>query len=319
MNCLYLSDGTISYRTHYQSQPTGEGLIPIDVQLAGICETDLQLQQGYMNFEGVLGHEFVGIAAAGKFSGQRVVGEINCSCGRCSECSNNRSRHCTARTVVGILNHDGAFADRVWVPEENLHAVPDSVSDQQAVFTEPLAAACRIPEQVRIKPSDQVVVLGDGRLGHLSAAVLALTSQHVTVVGKHQWKLDMLKPLSVSTCLLQDDLPSKTADVVVDCTGSESGFELALKAVRPCGTVVLKTTVANNHQLALSAVVIDEVNIVGSRCGPFQPALQMLERKEVDVERLVSASYPLTDGIAAFQHAQQPDALKVLLEIGSLK
>lgn len=316
MNCLYLSDGHISYRTDYQNQPSRKDLIPVDVRLAGICETDLQLQQGYMNFKGVLGHEFVGIAATGKFSGQRVVSEINCSCGSCSECSSNRSRHCTARTVVGILNHDGAFADRVWVPEENLHIVPDTVSDQQAVFTEPLAAACRIPEQVQITPSDQVVVLGDGRLGHLCAAVLALISKHVTVVGKHQWKLDMLKPLSVSTCLLQNYQPSNAADVVVDCTGSESGFELALKAVRPCGTVVLKTTVANDHQLALSAVVIDEVIIVGSRCGPFQPALQMLERKDIDVERLVSASYPLKDGIAAFQHAQQPDTLKVLLKMG---
>lgn len=315
MNCLYLSDGTITYRTDYEHQPVRKDLIPVDVVLAGICETDLQLQQGYMDFEGVLGHEFVGIAAAGKLTGQRVVGEINCACGDCTECSSNRSRHCVQRTVVGILNHDGAFADRLWLPEENLHAVPDSVSNEQAVFTEPLAAACRIPEQIKVAGDDNIVVLGDGRLGHLCAAVLAGISKHVTVVGKHQWKLDMLQPLGVSTSLLPNYQPSRAADIVVDCTGSESGFQLALQAVRPCGTVVLKTTVAKDHQLALSPVVIDEVTIVGSRCGPFQPALKMLERKNIDVEPLVSARYSLSDGIAAFQHAQQPDTLKVLLDV----
>lgn len=317
MNCLYLSEGKICYRTDYQNQSNRDGLIPIDVMLAGICETDLQLQQGYMGFEGVLGHEFVGIAAAGKHAGQRVVGEINCACGDCSECRQQRPRHCAQRTVLGILNHDGAFADRLWLPEENLHVVPESVSNERAVFTEPLAAACRIAEQVRIANRDHVVVLGDGRLGHLSAAVLAKHGAEVTVVGKHSWKLDMLQHCNVRTALLADYQPARKADVVVDCTGSESGFQLALQTVRPCGTIVLKTTVAKDHQLALSPVVIDEVTVVGSRCGPFQPALEMLERNDVDVEPLVSARYPLSEAVSAFQHAQQPDTLKVLLEISA--
>lgn len=315
MNCLYLSDGKITYRTDYQPVPVRDDLIPVDVLLAGICETDLQLQKGYMDFEGVLGHEFVGIAAEGKLTGLRVVGEINSACGKCSECTSQRPRHCLQRTVVGILNHDGAFADRVWLPEQNLHAVPDSVSNEQAVFTEPLAAACRIPEQINVSEDDRIVVLGDGRLGHLCAAVLAQLCGSVTVVGKHQWKLDMLHKLAVSTSLLEGYQPSHSADIVVDCTGSESGFQLALHAVRPCGTIVLKTTVAQDHQLALSPLVIDEVTIVGSRCGPFAPALEMLERRDIDVESLISARYSLADGIAAFQHAQQPDTLKVLLDV----
>lgn len=315
MNCLYLSGGSVTFRTDYHLSPLQKNYVPVDVLLAGICETDLQLQQGYMGFEGVLGHEFVGIAASGKWAGQRVVGEINCACGQCCECKNQRPRHCADRTVVGILNHDGAFAERVWLPEENLHVIPDSVSNEQAVFTEPLAAACRILEQVRINKDDHVVVLGDGRLGHLCAAVLAGQSDNVVVVGKHQWKLSMLHAVDIEAQLLTHYKPNRRADVVVDCTGSESGFQLALQAVRPCGTVVLKTTVASDHQLALSPVVIDEVNIVGSRCGPFQPALAMLERKQIDVEKLISARYSLSDGVAAFQHAQQPDTLKVLLEV----
>lgn len=317
MNCLYLKDGLISYRTNYSSTPPKDGLIPVDVILAGICETDLQLQKGYMGFEGIPGHEFVGIAAEGKHAGRRVVGEINCVCETCSHCSNGRPRHCLNRTVVGILNHDGAFAERVWLPEQNLHVVPDNVTNEEAVFTEPLAAACRIPEQVHVSKDDQIVVFGDGRLGHLCAAVLATLCNNVTVVGKHPWKLDQFSHLPVTTCKLKDFMPGGLADLVVDCTGSEQGLAMALQCVRACGTVVLKTTVAADHQVALSPVVINEVTIVGSRCGPFEPALSMLQRREINVSPLISARYSLSDGQQAFQRAQQPDTLKVLLEISA--
>lgn len=315
MKSLLLKNGSIAFDSDYQPKSVSADWIAVDVVLAGICETDLQLQKGYMGFEGIPGHEFVGVARSGRYAGQRVVGEINCACGQCGHCQNNRARHCSHRTVVGILNHDGAFAETVWLPEENLHPVPETVTNQQAVFTEPLAAACRVQEQVDIQPHDRIVVFGDGRLGHLCAAVLATLSDDVTVVGKHPWKLEQMAHLAVKPVQLDQFEPSQDADVVVDCTGSNSGFELSLKTVRSCGTVVLKTTVVDNQDVALSPIVIDEIRIVGSRCGPFPPALSLLESKTISVDSLISATYPLEDGEKAFQHAQRPDTLKVLLAI----
>ena len=238
---------------------------------AGICETDLQLIRGYMGFHGVLGHEFVGVAQTGPLAGRRVVGEINCSCHRCETCLAGRPTHCPHRSVLGILNHDGAFADFIAVPQQNLHAVPDSMPTDIAVFTEPVAAAFQIPAQLSITRQDRVVVLGDGRLGNLCAQVLARLSDHVLVVGKHPKKLALLRSLGLSTCLLSDVLADhsadRSADVVVDCTGSPTGLPTALSMVRPRGTIVLKTTVAGDQTMAWAPVVIDEVTIVGSRCG----------------------------------------------------
>ena len=317
MRALYLSGGQLEYRADYQPLRPTAGLIEVRVLQAGICETDLQLKQGYMGFEGVLGHEFVGIATTGNFSGQRVVGEINCACGACDFCNRQLPRHCSQRTVIGILNHDGAFADSVWVPQQNLHVVPEHVTTQQAVFTEPVAAACRILEQVDIAGSDRVVIFGDGRLGNLCAQVLNSTRCQLTVVGKHQWKLDHLLPLGINTVLLSDFKADHSADLVVDCTGSVSGFSAALQAVKPCGTIILKTTVAAEYSLPLAPVVIDEVRVLGSRCGPFAPALQMIADGRVQVDSLISAQYPLEEAVSAFAHAECPDALKVLLNVAS--
>ena len=288
----------------------------VRVLRAGICETDLQLIKGYMGFRGVLGHEFVGVAESGPLVGRRVVGEINCACWSCAMCARGLPTHCSQRSVLGILNHDGAFADLIAVPQRNLHAVPDSLPTDVAVFTEPVAAAFQIPEQMDVRPSDRVVVLGDGRLGNLCAQVLAGLSDHVLVVGKHREKLALLDGLGISTALLSDVAPDREADVVVDATGSESGVPTALTFVRPRGTIVLKTTVAGTQTLAWAPFVIDEVTLVGSRCGPFDKALDALDAGLVDVSALVSERFDLSQGVEALEHARQKPVLKVLLDVG---
>ncbi|WP_437203680.1 MDR/zinc-dependent alcohol dehydrogenase-like family protein [Planctomicrobium sp. SH664] len=289
--------------------------IPIRVLQAGICETDLQLIQGYMNFRGVLGHEFVGIAETGRFAGQRVVGEINCACRQCDACERSLESHCPHRTVLGILNHDGAFADRVWLPEANLHLMPDHVSNDAAVFVEPLAAAFQIPAQVDLAPYRNVVILGDGRLGNLCAQVLALLGCDPLVVGKHPEKLERLSRKGIRTTLLEHLPAARTADLVVDCTGSASGFPTACRLVRPRGAIVLKTTVAGENGPNLAPVVIDEVRVFGSRCGPFAPAIRALAEGSIEVESLITARYPLEAAREAFETAQQKNHLKVLFEI----
>lgn len=291
-----------------------EGEIVVDVLQAGICETDLQLCRGYMGFQGIPGHEFVGIARGGRFAGQRVVGEINCACNKCSACLRGMRNHCPNRTVIGILNHDGAFADRLLVPEENLLLVPETLTTDQAVFVEPLAAACRIPQQIPVS-GRQAVVLGAGRLGNLCAQVLAHHGCEVTVIGRHEEKLRLLADRGIAVTRLDEMTPERTADVVVDCTGSPTGFPLALQLVRPCGAVVLKTTVADSQTMQMAPVVIDEVQVIGSRCGPFDIALQLLSGGHVDVAPLLSARYPLEDAVVAFEHARRKDTLKVLLDI----
>jgi threonine dehydrogenase-like Zn-dependent dehydrogenase len=288
----------------------------VRVSTAGICETDLQLMKGYMGFRGVLGHEFVGVALSGPFEGRRVVGEINCSCWSCETCLRGLPTHCPNRSVLGILNHDGAFADLIAVPQRNLHLVPDVLPDDIAVFTEPVAAAFQIPAQVSLSRTDRIVVLGDGRLGNLCAQVLAGISDRVLVVGKHPEKLALLDALGLETALLQDLDMGRTADVVVDVTGSESGLPTALRLVRPRGTIVLKTTVAGAQTMAWAPVVIDEVTIVGSRCGPFERALDALSQGEVDVSALISKRFDLSRGVEALEHARDRGVLKVLLDAG---
>lgn len=291
--------------------------VVVRVTRAGVCETDLQLIKGYMGFRGVLGHEFVGIAESGPLAGRRVVGEINCACWNCATCRSGFPTHCPNRTVLGILNHDGAFADLIAVPQRNLHLVPDSIPDDIAVFTEPVAAAFQIPAQLTISKDDRIVVLGDGRLGNLCAQVLASIADDVLVVGKHREKLALLETMGLKTALLSDDLPKRAADIVVECTGSESGLPTALELVRPRGTIVLKTTVAGTQTLAWAPFVIDEIILVGSRCGPFDQALHALEQGLVDVEPLIADRFNLSNGVMALQRAQQKGVLKVLLEMDS--
>ena len=314
MRAIVLDDQVVISANRPTPSPL-EGEVLVRVTRAGICETDLQLVKGYMGFRGVLGHEFVGVAESGPMAGRRVVGEINCACWQCETCRRGLPTHCPNRTVLGILNHDGAFADLIAVPQRNLHLVPDSLPDDVAVFTEPVAAAFQIPAQVRIGRRDRVVVLGDGRLGNLCAQVLAKLSDQVLVVGKHQEKLALLTAMGIATARLSDPLDDRAADIVVDCSGSESGLPTALRLVRPRGTIVLKTTVAGQQTLAWAPFVIDEVTLVGSRCGPFDKALDALERGEVSVGALISDRFDLPRGLEALTRAQTKPVLKVLLDI----
>jgi threonine dehydrogenase-like Zn-dependent dehydrogenase len=287
----------------------------IKVQLAGICSTDLQIFKGYMNFRGVAGHEFVGSVVEGprEVVNKRVVGEINFACGRCDYCDRGLARHCPSRRVMGILDADGAFAEYVAVPVPNLHVVPSSVGDEEAVFTEPLAAAFEILEQVQVNPGDEVLVLGDGKLGNLCAQVLRLTGARVTALGKHEDKLRSIKRSGVRTMLLSDWRP-KRFDVVVEATGSSSGLEQAMRAVRPRGTLVLKSTIASEHTVSLAPLVINEVTIIGSRCGVFPPALEALSEKTVSVTPMIEKIYPLSEGVEAVAHAGSPGTRKILLQ-----
>ena len=295
-----------------ECQPTE---VLVQVAVAGICETDLQLVNGYMGFRGVLGHEFVGVVDRApsnpSWEGRRVVGEINATCGRCATCLAGRSSHCERRTVLGIVNRHGAFADYLTLPIANLHAVPDDMPDDVAVFTEPVAAAFRILAQVRIDPGQRVVVFGDGKLGQVIAQVLATTGCALTVVGRHPRKLAHLAARGIAA---QVDPPAaRSADVVVDCTGRREGLQAALGALRPCGTLVLKSTFAGDTALNLSAIVVDELTIVGSRCGPFAPALAALASGAVDVSPLIDARLPLADAVDAMARAGAPGTLKVLV------
>jgi len=267
-----------------------------------------------MGFTGVPGHEFVGSVCQGpgEWIGQRVVGEINFGCGKCAYCRRDLGRHCPNRSVMGILNADGAFAEYVGVPVANLHVVPDDVADEQAVFTEPLAAAFEILTQMQLNPGDDVLVLGDGKLGNLCAQVLRLTGARITALGKHADKLGLIKKSGIRTMLLNDWQP-RWFDVVVEATGSASGLELALSAVRPRGSLILKSTIAGKHEVSLATIVINEINVIGSRCGPFADALGALAAQQVSVMPLIEKVYSLVDGEEALRHAARAGARKILL------
>jgi threonine dehydrogenase-like Zn-dependent dehydrogenase len=314
MKALYWDGQKLTLKASQPSPEPARDQALVRVRLAGICSTDLQIFKGYMGFHGVPGHEFVGEAVEGPpaFMGKRVVGEINFACGRCEFCRRGLGRHCAKRQVMGILGADGCFAEAVAVPARNLHLVPDGVSDEEAVFTEPLAAAFEILEQVEIDFTRAVLIFGDGKLGLLCAQVVALTGARVTLVGKHPDKLRLAKEAGVRTVLLAD-WQSQQADIVIDATGSSSGLETALGAVRPRGTLVLKSTCAEEHRLSLAPVVINEITVIGSRCGVFPPALDALAQKKVRVAPMIEKVYPLSDSIEAVAHAGRAGALKVLL------
>lgn len=291
----------------------------VRVLLSGICNTDLEIAKGYAGFEGTLGHEFVGIvdkAPEGSgLEGKRVVGEINAGCGNCPLCRAKDPRHCLTRTVLGIHGRDGAHAEFLSLPTENLVPVPDTVSDEQAVFIEPLAAAYGIYEQVPLAHHTRVAIIGDGKLGLLTALSYGATSSNALLVGKHKEKLAIAEAAGVATCLLSelDTSAQRTFDVVVEASGSESGFATALDLVRPRGKIVLKSTFSGEPKWAASRVVVDEITIVGSRCGRFEPALKLLERGKLDLSPMISDEFRLADGIAAMQRAAEPGVLKVFL------
>ncbi len=309
-------DKTLSFDARRADPIADDGDTLIKVRQAGICSTDLEITKGYMGFHGVLGHEFVGevVSSPNKdLVGQRVVGEINIVCGRCDLCLSGLSTHCRNRTVLGILNHDGAFADFVRLPESNLHVVPKTVDDDSAVFVEPLAAAFQILKQIKLDGRKWVTVLGDGRLGLLVAQVLRNAGCPVRVIGKHPEKLTLCEKWSIRSRPLEDIQPRHDQDVVVDCTGSAGGFELAMQMVRPRGTIVLKSTFAAGKPLNLAPLVIDEIQVIGSRCGAFKEAIRALTEKQVDVASLIHRRMKIEQGVEAMNLAGRPGVLKVLL------
>lgn len=288
----------------------------IRVQRAGICNTDLELLRGLYNFSGILGHEFVGTVVQGpaEWLGRRVVGEINVSCNVCDFCRRGIPSQCRNRTTVGINGHPGVFADYVCLPARNLHAVPEAVGDDAAVFVEPLAAALQILEAVQIPPSQRVVVIGVGKLGMLVAQVLKLTGADLTAVVRHTRQADLLSRWGITAAHIHD-LERESVQVVIDCTGQAEGFASALSLVEPRGTLVLKSTYQGLPPVDMTQIVVREIRLIGSRCGPFDAALRLLRAGLVDVESLIEARYSLDDAPLALAHAAQQGALKVLLDI----
>jgi threonine dehydrogenase-like Zn-dependent dehydrogenase len=314
MKALWLEDQTLSVRDI--EKPVAPDEAVVRVRLSGVCGTDLELVRGYYPFTGVIGHEFVGEVVSAPdagWIGARVVGEINAACGHCEACRNARPTHCENRTVLGIAGRDGVHAEYTTLPLENLHRVPDSVTDDQAVFTEPLAAAVEILQQVHVLPTDRILLVGAGRLGQLCAQVLALTGARLHVVARHEHQRALLAARGI-TCITAEDVEPRRYDIVVEATGSPSGFELAHAAVRPRGTFVLKSTYRGEISVALAPFVVDEITIVGSRCGPFAPALRMLERGDVDVTPLIGERFRLENALDAMEAAGRPGMMKVLIE-----
>ncbi len=285
---------------------------------SGICTTDLEIVKGYAGFQGTIGHEFVGVVEAASGAkhliGKRVVGEINARCGECGWCEKNDARHCPNRTVLGIVGRDGAHAEFLNLPAENLLEVPIEISNEQAVFTEPLAAAFGITEQIEIFPETKLAVIGDGKLGNLCAQTLALKSRNVALIGKHKEKLSLVEKRNIEGILLEEaqKLP-KDFDVVVEASGSETGFGLAMNLLKPRGKLVLKSTFHGAAEWQPSRIVVDEITIVGSRCGRFAPALDLLKSKVIDVENLISENFALSEGVKAIKHAGQKGVMKVIL------
>ncbi len=320
MQGLWLEEKTLRFRDDLAIPEPPPGEARIRVRMAGICGTDVELTRGYYPYAGVPGHEFVGEVADGPEAllGRRVVGEINAACGLCPACAAGRQRHCPRRTVLGIVNRGGAFAEYLTLPVSNLHVIPDEVSDEAAVFVEPLAAALEIGEQVPLTPGQRALVIGDGRLGQLVARVLALSGCHVTAAGRHESKLSLLTAAgvhAVAAAALAGPEEAAAWDLVVECTGTPAGFAAARRAVRPRGTLVMKSTYADPLTFDASALVVDEVTLLGSRCGPFAPALRLIAGGQIDPLSLVSAVMPLREGEAAFEKSQAPGVLKVLLDM----
>lgn len=316
MKGLWLENNELQLRTDIPIPKPPEGEALVRVLCAGICNTDLELIKGYYPYTGIIGHEFVGVVEQGPehLINQRVVGEINAACGYCRFCRSGQPTHCENRTVLGIVNRNGAFAEYLSLPIENLHIVPENVSTAAATFTEPLAAALEIQQQITLCQDDRVLVVGDGKLGQLIAQTLALTGCDLLVVGRHEDKLLNLAARGIKTALA-NTVKDRYFDVSIDCTGNPEGFNTARRALRPRGTLILKSTYAGNLSLDASALVVDEITLIGSRCGPFVPALELLGTKKVNVQSLIQGIYPLSLGLEAVEKAKTQGVLKVLLEM----
>jgi threonine dehydrogenase-like Zn-dependent dehydrogenase len=316
MKALWLENNQISIRDNVP-QPYKPNEALIKIRKAGICSTDLELVKGYYPYTGILGHEFAGEVVESpdkNWIGARVVGDINAVCGKCEACLNGRPTHCEDRTVLGIVNRDGVFAEYTTLPLENLHRVPDLVPDNMAVFTEPLAAALEIQQQVQIKPTDRVLVVGAGRLGQLIAQTLALTGCDLHVLARHALQQNLLTARGIRI-ITEENIQPRRWDIVVEVTGSADGFNIARKAIRPRGTLVMKSTYKGDMSVNFSSIVVDEITIVGSRCGPFEPALRLMEKREVDPTVLIAEEYELNDVVKAFDRAAQSGMLKVLVNV----
>ena len=323
-------DRTVRFDTHHPEPVPKDGECLLRVHMAGICATDLHIMDGYMGFSGILGHEFVGTVAAGpdEWRGKRVVSEINCVCRKCDMCLSGLAAHCVNRTVIGISGRDGCFAELIAVPLRNLHAVPDRITDEQAVFIEPLAAAYQVLVQCKIEPRMNVTVVGAGRLGLLVAQVVKATGCRLTVVDRNRDKLELAEKHGIQSIHVDDVIGRADRDVVVECSGSAAGLEIAMGLLRPRGTLVLKSTYApssakSNAQASaqsnegalpnLAPIVINELHVIGSRCGPFPEAINALTREAVEVRSMISATFPLARGLDALEAAKDPQRVKVLI------
>jgi alcohol dehydrogenase len=327
-------DSELKYASLHSLPPRKSGEALIKVLLAGICRTDMEIIQGYQNFKGILGHEFVGVvqdAAHKNLIGKRVVGEINIGCHECIPCKRGMKEHCVRRKVIGIHGKDGCFADYVALPEDNLHVLPDEITNEKAIFVEPLAAAYNVLLGVPIKPTDSVLIIGDGKLGVLISQVIKLTGADLYCLGKHRKKLSIMEWMGIETRLLcrvddssiiaannqgvEEDISTRKFDVVIEACGSSGGLDMARRLVMPKGSLVLKSTLHGGALIDLTFAVLNEVKIVGSRCGPFEPAIRAIRRQLVEVRPLLSGRFPLEEWKNAFEQARNPDAYKVIFEI----
>jgi len=315
MKAAFFDGEKMTFDQNYPEPNSAEALVRVN--LAGICGTDLEILDGYMKYNGILGHEFVGTVEKSENSeliGKRVVGEINVGCEICDSCKNGMSRHCPNRTVLGILKRNGAFAEFVSLPEKNLHVLPDSISDEQAVFIEPLAAAFEIKEQVKLDSQWNVAVVGDGRLAQLIARVLKLYCNNITCFGRHKNKLQSLNKLGIKTKIGIESYDEFTFDLVVEATGSNFGFSDTMKLTKSRGIVILKSTIASRENLDLTPAVVNEITLIGSRCGLFKPAIDALATGMVTIDDMIDSTFPLEKFQEAIIHAKKPDTLKVFLK-----
>jgi threonine dehydrogenase-like Zn-dependent dehydrogenase len=317
MHALWLENNELRFRKHVDTPEPSESEARVKVLVTGICATDLEMVKGYHPFTGIPGHEFVGeiVAAPGypQRVGERVVGEINITCGACQSCLTGRTTHCEKRKVLGIRDYNGAFAEFLCLPLSNLVPIAEDISNDAAVFVEPLAAALEIQEQIIVRPSDRVLVLGAGRLGLMIARILALSNCELHVCARHPEQHRLLEKSGIAW-IGENSIPEHAFDIVVEASGSPDGFYTARKAVRPGGTIVLKSTYHGNLEVNLSSIVVDEITLIGSRCGPYKKALDLLEERKIDPTDSIDERFALKDGIKAYQRAAQPGSMKVLLE-----
>lgn len=314
MKAAFFDGKNLKLHNNYP-KPKDQSLVKVD--LAGICGTDLEILDGYMQYSGVLGHEFVGTVVSSNNSeiiGKRVVGEINAGCDRCDFCKNGMQRHCPNRSVLGILKHDGTFAEYLSLPEKNLHLIPDSITDEQAVFVEPLAAAFEIREQLTLNQNWNVAVVGDGKLAQLIAKVLKLSCPNVVCFGRHGNKLSNLKKVDVTTKIGISINDVKSFDLVVEATGSSSGFGDTMKLVRPRGTVILKSTIASRKNLDLTPTIVNEITVIGSRCGLFKPAIDAFASGIISIDDMIDSTFSIDQISEAIKRAREPQAMKVFLK-----